>query len=270
MIKVNDLTYFYTKQKEVLDSVSMQLDRGKVVGLLGRNGTGKTTLLHLLAGLLQPKQGNIEINGFIPFDRSPRFLGDVYFVPDPVYPEHISITNYLKAHAQFYPKFDYSKFARLIDVNKIDPRQKIDALSTGQVKQVILSFALSTNVSLILLDEPTNGLDIPSKDSFKKLIAAETSEEQTVIISTHQAKDIELLIDHIIIIHNQKIALNRSMLAIQDHYGVEHRTSIEDKEVVFAQSVFGGYKAIVEKSDNYNTMDLELLFYAVIEGKHIN
>jgi ABC-2 type transport system ATP-binding protein len=266
MINLNDLTFYYQAEQLVLSTINIQLNEGCVVGLLGKNGTGKTTLLHLMAGLLEPCQGKAFVNGFVPFDRNPKFLGDIYFVPETVYIEHMSIKNYVKAYAQFYPKFDFVKFDRLIDTHKLSKSSKMSDLSTGQAKQMVLSFALSTNVSLLLLDEPTNSLDIPSKDTFKKLIAAETTEGQTVIISTHQAKDIELLIDHVVIIQDQKIVLNKSISELQDQYNFEKVDKVDGKGAVYSQPLFGGYNAILHHQGYDTSLDLELLFYAVSDG----
>ena len=266
MIDFNNLTYYYKPNQLVLDGVSLELADGKLVGLLGKNGTGKTTLMHLMAGLLEPRIGKVTVNGFIPFDRNPNYLGDIYFLPDTFYIEDITIKNYLKAYAQFYPRFDLSKFERLTEVYKLDKSHKISDLSLGQAKQVVMSFALSTNASILLFDEPTNGLDIIAKDAFKRLIVSETSEEQTVIISTHQAKDIELLIDHIIILNEQKIALNRSVSDILDHYNFEHLSDKRNKKIVFSKSYLGEHKAITYKEGFDTSLDLELLFHAVCEG----
>ena len=170
MININNLTYYYSSNHLVLDSVSLDLPSGKLVGLLGKNGTGKTTLMHLIAGLLEPRNGKVIVNGFVPFDRNPNYLNDIYFLPDTFYIEDITVHHYLKAYAQFYPRFDHGKFERLLDSHKLNKRYKITDLSLGQAKQVIMSFALSTNVNILLFDEPTNGLDIIAKDAFKKLI----------------------------------------------------------------------------------------------------
>jgi ABC-2 type transport system ATP-binding protein len=269
MINLNNLTFFYQVKKPVLSTINLQLNKGSVVGILGKNGTGKTTLLHLLAGLLEPGQGEAFVNGFVPFDRNPKFLSDIYFVPETLYIENLSINNYVRAYAPFYPKFDSIKFDRLIDAHKLSKSSKMVDLSTGQAKQMILSFALSTNVSLLLLDEPTNALDIPSKDTFKKLIAAETWDDQTVIISTHQSKDIELLIDHVVIVQEEKIVLNKSISELQDQYNFEKTDSLALKAVLYSQSLFGGYNAILKHQGYDTSLDLELLFYAASEGTQL-
>ena len=266
MIKINNLTFFYNNSHPILNGISTQIEKGKVIGLLGKNGTGKTTLLYLLAGLLEPKSGTMEVNGLKPFDRHPSFLNDIYFIPETISSVDISIHNYQKANAWFYPLFDKHKFERLLDKHQLNEKSRISDLSTGQLKQMILSFALSTNVRLLLLDEPTNGLDIPSKDAFKKLIASETTEEQTVIISTHQAKDIELLIDHIIILKDNSIALNLSVAEILEKYNFDQNSKVKENELIFSKSFLGDNKVILHHQGYDTNLVLELLFYAVNEG----
>ncbi|HQF49000.1 MAG TPA: ABC transporter ATP-binding protein, partial [Flavobacterium alvei] len=205
MITIQNLTFKYKKQDALFTDLSFEQQNGNIVGLLGKNGAGKSTLLQLISGLLKPQKGELSINGYKPFDRNPNFLADIYMVSEEFSFPSINIEVYIKATAPLYPKFDYGKMNNILKEFELDAKKNLNKLSHGQRKKFLIAFALATNCSLLILDEPTNGLDIPSKSLFRKILVSSVSDEQLVLISTHQVKDIETIIDKIVVLDEGKI-----------------------------------------------------------------
>lgn len=194
----------------VLRDFSLSVERGKVCGLLGANGTGKSTLLALIMGMLTPKRGTVTFNGVPTRDRVPSVMSDMFIVPEEIELPAMSLNEYVKTNAVFYPKFSSEDMEHYLSTFEMPTAGDINlgALSMGQKKKVYMSFALATNTSLLLMDEPTNGLDIPGKVQFRKFVASGMSEEKSIIISTHQVHDIEHLLDQVIIINNTQVLLS--------------------------------------------------------------
>lgn len=266
MINIQHLNFRYRKQDALFTDLSFQQGTGSIVGLLGKNGAGKSTLLKLISGLLKPQMGELAIKGFKPFDRLPDFLSDIYMVSEEFSFPSISIAVYLKATAPLYPKFDYEKMNRILQEFELDPKKNLNGLSHGQRKKFLIAFALSTNCSLLILDEPTNGLDIPSKSLFRKILVSSVSEEQLVLISTHQVKDIETVIDTIVVLDEGNIVYNESVFAISQQLQFKTVSSLSDIEKpIYQEKCLGGYRIIMETNQLEETeIDIELLFNAVI------
>ena len=206
MIEIKNLTFSYSrKSAPVLYDFSIDISRGKVTGLLGRNGAGKSTLLYLIAGLLTPKEGEVLFNGINTRDRNPETLQDIFIVPEEFDLPSIPLMEYVKYNASLYPRFSYDDLTKYLEMFDMDSSLNLGALSMGQKKKVYMAFALATNTSLLLMDEPTNGLDIPSKSQFRKFIASGMNDDRNIIISTHQVRDIDQLLDHIILINDNEI-----------------------------------------------------------------
>lgn len=210
MISIRNLSFAY-KKKPVFNGLNLQFEAGHVYGLLGKNGTGKSSLLRNIAGLLYPQNGTITVNGLRPFDRLPVFLEDVFMVPEEFYLPDIPVPAFIKHYAPFYPRFNSDKFRNYITVFGIPSDSTLQNMSYGQKKKVLISFALATNAKVLLMDEPTNGLDIMSKSQFRKILAEALDEERCIIISTHQVKDLENLIDRITIIDEGKILFDENV-----------------------------------------------------------
>jgi len=266
MINIQHLTFQYKKQDALFTDLSFQQERGSIVGLLGKNGAGKSTLLKLISGLLKPQIGALAINGFKPFDRLPDFLSDIYMVSEEFSFPSISVATYLKATAPLYPKFDFEKMNRILQEFELDPKKDLNGLSHGQRKKFLIAFALSTNCSLLILDEPTNGLDIPSKSLFRKILVSSVSEEQLVLISTHQVKDIETIIDTIVVLDEGKIVYNESVFAVSQQLQFKTVVSLSDiKKPIYQEKCLGGYRIIMTADQPEETeIDIELLFSAII------
>jgi ABC-2 type transport system ATP-binding protein len=266
MISIDQLSFHYKKQPEFNENLSYKQESGSIVGLLGKNGAGKTTLLNLLAGLLNPQAGSIEISEFTPFERQPDFLGDLFMVPEEFQFPQVSINLYLKATASLYPNFDQEKLDGILKDFELDRKSMIHKLSQGQRKKFLIAFALATNCKLLLLDEPTNGLDIPSKSIFRKVLVGSVTDEQLVLISTHQVKDIEAILDTVVILDQGRIIFKESMEQITRHWQFRHFPSLQGiDEVVYSEKFPGGYKVIVPSTGEEETeVDLELLFKALV------
>ena len=215
MIDVAGLSFSYGRKKsKVLDNFSMSLDKGSVYGLLGKNGTGKSTLLYLMAGLLRPQAGRVLYKGDDVTKRYPTTLQDMFLVPEEFALPNVSLKQYVKLNAPFYPHFSDELLNACLRDFDMNEDIHLGELSMGQKKKAFMCFALATNTSLLMMDEPSNGLDIPSKSQFRKVIASGMTDEKSVIISTHQVRDIDSLLDHVLIMDGTQLLLNQSVASI--------------------------------------------------------
>ena len=215
MITIKDLGFAYG-DKPVLKNISMNLEEGRVYGLLGENGVGKTTLLTLLCGLKKPQAGNIDTDGKQPYDREPSLLSDQYYLSDEVAPMNMKAVDYARNYGKFWEGFSMDKFMEVMAVLENDPQQKMNHMSFGQLKKTYIAFALACNTKYLYMDEPTNGLDIPSKAQFRKAITKYTREDSVILISTHQVRDLENIIDPIIILDRQDVLLSATLEEITE------------------------------------------------------
>src|SRR5690606_28066604 len=230
IVSVKDLDFSYHKKPLLFEGLQWSVPEGSVVGLLGKNGAGKSTLLHLLSGLLFPKSGSITIGANIPRERKLIFLEQIFFLADDVaYAGNMSIREYHKVMGVFYPAFDPSQFDQILADFGLEKKVKLKELSLGERKKVFLSFGLSTNCRFMLFDEPTNGLDIPSKSVFRKVVAGNLNEDQTLIISTHLVGDVEKLIDRVAILNQGKIQLDADLLELSDRWIFGASSDIPDE-----------------------------------------
>ena len=265
MINIQNLHFSYRK-KMVFDALNLQFHPGHVYGLLGRNGTGKSTLLKNIAGLLFPRKGTITVDGNTPLHREPKFLQDIFMVPEEFYLPNISISQFLKFHAPFYGRFNYEQFNKYIKLFDIPWDSTLQNMSYGQKKKVLISFSLATNARFLLMDEPTNGLDIISKSQFRRVLAEALDENRCIIISTHQVKDLENLIDRVTIIDDGKILFDQDVEAISQR--LSFRLSYDDqetKEAFYSESSLRGNVIVAPNhSGDESKIDLELLYKAIV------
>ena len=266
MITLKDLSFSYGMHK-VLGNVSMTLEKGKIYGLLGENGDGKSTLLKILSGLLKMESGECDVFGEVPYSRNPSFLQDIFYLPEDFAGENVVVQKYAMQLGMFYPNFSPDKFKRIISEFGVDPKAKFNKLSLGQQKKAIIAVALSLGTKVLLMDEPSNGLDIPSKSLLRRLIAENASDDQLIVISTHQVKDLENLIDPIIIMDKDGVILNASIEEISSRltFGIEPE---EDKGALYSQRDLRGY--ITVRHNEYGTetpVDLEALFNCALINK---
>jgi len=268
MVFLENIIFAYNRKKPLFNGLSLKLEQGNIYGLLGRNGAGKTTLLKLIAGLVFPQSGRCMQNGFEAQDRIPEALEKVYILPEEFELPPIRISRYIDLNAPFYSNFDRGKFGRLSEEFQLDPAKKLNQFSYGQKKKFLLAFGLSTNARLMLMDEPTNGLDIPSKSQFRKVIAASMEPDQIIVISTHQVRDLQSLIDPVVIMDEGKIIFNRGVEEISKKLLFEpHHKASEGEKILYSEEVFGGSAALLANSSGGEShIDLELLFNAVVNN----
>ena len=266
MITLKDLSFSYGKHK-VLGNVSMTLEKWKIYGLLGENGVGKSTLLKILSGLLKMESGECKVFGEVPYSRNPSFLQDIFYLPEDFAGENVVVEKYAMQLGVFYPNFSPDKFNRIISEFGVDPKAKFNKLSLGQQKKAIIAVALSLSTKVLLMDEPSNGLDIPSKSLLRRLIAENASDDQLIVISTHQVKDLENLIDPIIIMDKEGVIMNASIEEISAMLAFAIEPA-EDKDALYCQRDLRGYVTVRRNEYGIETpVDLEALFNCALVNK---
>ena len=211
MIDLQGITFGYRRAERLFDGLDLALTSGNVYGLLGRNGAGKTTLLRLMAGLLFPKAGSARVAGEEVRRRTPSFLRELYFVPEEFHTPALSPRALVRLYGVFYPRFEHAAMERYLNDLEVDPERNMSAMSYGQKKKVLLAFAVASRCRLLILDEPTNGLDIPAKGQFRRLLAGAAADERVIVVSTHQVRDLEHLIDPIVILEQGEIVFQHSV-----------------------------------------------------------
>ncbi|MCX6285488.1 MAG: ABC transporter ATP-binding protein [Bacteroidetes bacterium] len=266
MITINDLTFWYSKQNRIFENLNLELDTGHIYGLLGKNGAGKTTLLKLICGLSFPKSGSVDIDRLIPLQRKPGLLANIFFVPEEISVPSHTMEKFADIHGGFYPAFDPVRLREFLEKFEVNADQNFSGMSHGQKKKGMIAFALAANTRYLFLDEPTNGLDIPSKAAFRSMLAASFSEEKTIILSTHMVRDLESLIDSVIILNNRKIILNRTMDQISHRLTFSHSSvSSSPGEMIYsAKSELGPAMVSMNTSGIEGKVDLETLFNTCI------
>lgn len=269
MIQIDHLRFGYRNGNPLFNTLELSLPAGNVYGLLGRNGAGKSTLLKLISGLLEPHKGTIDFMGYRPHDRQPGFLSEIYLIGEEFDLPAMKGSEFVRLYSRFYPRFSLQLLEHCISEFGLPENQKLSQMSYGQKKNFLLAFGLATNCKLLILDEPTNGLDIPSKHMFRKVIANAVHEERIFIISTHQVKDIENLIDVVTILDEGKVIFSSSCEEISRKLTFGRLTKLPpNHSVLYAESSLGGYLIVDHNiSDTETRINLELLFNAVIEKR---
>lgn len=215
MIRIEDISFAYRKgRKQVFRHFNAELELGGIYGLLGKNGACKSTLLHLMAGLVAPSEGKVLLHGEEMSKRSVTSLQSLFLVPEEFSLPAVSLDRYVRYMAPFYPRFSAEILKRALDCFELSGDLHLDRLSMGQRKKVFVSFALAANTEWLLLDEPTNGLDIPGKRQFRKILVQEMNEERGVVISTHQVQDVEHLLDRLLIVDQGQALLQKTVAEV--------------------------------------------------------
>ena len=267
MITVENLSFLYRKSKRaVLHDFSLSLEKGRVYGLLGKNGAGKSTLLYLMSGLLTPKSGKVVYHDVDVRRRLPITLQDMFLVPEEFDLPPVSLISYIELNSPFYPRFSKEDMVKYLHYFEMDINIDLGALSIGQKKKVFMSFALATNTSLLLMDEPTNGLDIPGKSQFRKFIASGMTDDKTILISTHQVRDIDKVLDHVLIMDNSRVLLNESTMSICDKlFFIESENrELLQSSLFSTPSIQGNFLLLPNESGEDSEINLELLFNATL------
>ena len=266
MIKINDLSFYYNKKRPVFENVSFEMNSG-IYGLLGENGVGKTTLLHIISGLCFPRVGSCNIFGDESSYRNPEMLKKLFFLPEEFQAPALPIMSFVKSNSVFYPDFSQEQFDLYLSELQVEKDRKMSELSYGQKKKVMIAFALALNTPITLLDEPTNGLDIPSKAQFRKIIASAFDEQRCIIISTHQVRDLESLIDPIIILDRNQVLLNNSVEEITKKLLFSFSSS-KPENTLYCEQTMQGYASVqVNEYGEESTLNIEALFNTVVNNR---
>lgn len=263
MITLKELSFSYSRKKEVLDRINLEVGSGHICGLLGKNGEGKTTLLNLLSGQIFPDQGSCLVLEEIPSERNARFLQQIFLLPEEISMPEVTAIEYIKMYAPFYPTFRDDICKACVESFEINLSDRLSKMSQGQRKKVAITLALAAHTPLLLMDEPTNGLDVPSKATFRRLVASLIDDNQTVIISTHQVRDLESLIDTVLILDQRQILLNKTLNEIGEklYFG----PLLPEEKALYSEPTPQGTIGVTAREDKEETaVSLELLFNAAI------
>ena len=268
MFKFNQISFSYGKKSpELFSDFSMELNAGNVYGLLGKNGAGKSTLIYLMTGLLAPQAGEVLMDGENVRRRLPKTMSDIFLVPEEFDMPQLTLKKYVSINAPFYPRFSMEDMERYLDIFEMSGMMdvKLHALSMGQKKKVFMAFAFATNTRVLIMDEPTNGLDIPSKSQFRKLVTTGMTDDKLMLISTHQVRDISDILDHVVIIDQSHVLLNTGMADVTSR--IAFRPLREGDQPIFVlQSPFGPLGAVRARDGEETKVDLEMLFNATLQN----
>ena len=262
MIKTEKLTFGYKARRKVLNDITLELGEGHIHGLLGCNGIGKTTLLKLLCGIMRPSSGSVRVDGFDPMTRKPEMFAELMIIPEEFELPNYSLERYATIMQPFYPRFDRDAMRYYATELKVNTKDKLHSMSMGQRKKAYIAFTLACNVRTLLMDEPTNGLDIPSKTVFRRLLASYVDENRMVVISTHQVADVESLLDNIVILDTEGVALAATTTEICSKLKFGRATEVDN--VLYKEMTIAGEMAVMENREGEDTqLNIELLFNAV-------
>lgn len=272
MLDIKNIYFSYGRRKApVFEDFSLSLAPGNIYGLLGKNGTGKSTLLYLMSGLLYPGQGSITFGGVPVGDRRPEVLRDMFVVPEEFDLPRMRLSDYVRIHAPFYPRFSEAILRECLTDFDLPVDLRLGELSMGQTKKAYMCFALAANTPLLLMDEPTNGLDIPSKSQFRKVVSRHMTDDRTIVISTHQVRDVDMLLDHVTVIDGTRLLLDSTVTDICARLRFEERpvgAALDD--ALYVQPSLQGNSVIAPNDGGDDTpLNLELLFNALLENRHL-
>jgi ABC-2 type transport system ATP-binding protein len=261
MIEIKALGFgFGKKGPPLFAGLDLRLPSGTLCGLLGANGAGKSTLLRLLAGLNFPQQGSCTVLGHHPGERLPEFLADIFLLPEEVYVPPLLPGVYVQRYGSFYPRFDRAIFETLATDFAFPRDRRLTTFSLGQKKKFLLAFGLATQARLLILDEPTNGLDLPGKSQFRRALISQFAPDRSILISTHQVHDLQGLIDAVIVLDGGRIQLHATLeaLAASLQVGIEARPPTD---ALYVEETLEGYRVVRQGTAGVEAeLDLELLY----------
>lgn len=216
LVYLDHVTKNYGHEVALMD-VSLNIQPGRIIGLLGPNGSGKTTIIKLINGLLQPSLGNIYIHGQLP---SPASKKVVSYLPDTTYlSENIKISDAISYFQDFYSDFNVQRAYQLLNDLHLHPNQKLNSLSKGNKEKVQLILVMSREADLYVLDEPIGGVDPAARDYILRTIIQNRRPNSSVLISTHLIADIEQVLDEAIFINQGRILLHENTTVLCNQHG---------------------------------------------------
>lgn len=268
MLSISNLNFSYKKRGgDLFHDLSLELTAGNIYGLLGKNGAGKSTLINLMTGLLTPKSGMVTLDGVNVRERLPKTMSDIYLIPEEFELPHLTLKTYVSINAPFYPNFSNADLQHYLDIFEMggDMNVNLHSLSMGQKKKVFIAFAFATNTRVLIMDEPTNGLDIPSKSQFRKLVSSGMTDDKMILISTHQVRDISEILDHVTIIDQSRVLLNASITEVMSHIAFRPMRD-GDQPLYVLPSVMGPLVVVPAQPGEETAVDLEMLFNATLQN----
>lgn len=269
MIQIENLSYSYNRKKTLFNGLNLELLPGKIYGLLGKNGAGKSSLIKNIAGLLFPTKGTCKVNGCEPKYRETKFLEQLFFIPEECELPKLSVPDFTEIYAPFYPSFNKTQFADYLKIFNVSHDSHLHRLSFGQKKKAYIAFALAANTDVLIMDEPTNGLDIPSKLQFRSMVASAGREDKITIMSTHQVRDLDDLISSIIIIDNSEVLLFADKEEVSRRFYFEIGEAVDKAKVIYAEQTPQGTVSIIPNEQAQPSyLDLEILFNATLHLTH--
>lgn len=266
MIKLEDVYFAYGKHRQVLNNINLSIKKGFIYGLLGKNGEGKTTLINIMSGLLFPQKGKCIVLDENPSKRTAEFLRQIFLLPEEGILPDVKVSDYFRMYSPLYPTYNHEIQEKCLEAFEIKASDSIQKMSFGQKKKVSITMALSAQTPILFMDEPTNGLDVPSKTTLRKLLAYFTTEEQTIIISTHQMRELESLINAVIILDNKEIIFDKTIEEISSK--LDFRRIENDEQAIYSEIFPGGTMGVVKNETGEKSgVPLELLFNMAITQK---
>lgn len=265
MISFNQLGFRYRLGSQVFRDFSMTLSPGHVYGVLGENGVGKSTLMKLASGVLIPTAGSVTIDGREASLREEATMAKIIYLPEEFSLPALTLDEFRKVTTPFYPSFSDESFEECCRVLDVVRDRRLDKLSMGQRKRAYLAFAFACRAEWLLLDEPTNGLDVAAKEAFRRLVARYVDEGQSIIISTHSVREIDSLIDHLIILDRKGIVLDASIGEIGSRLRFG-RCSAEEEPLYSESTLAGTSGLVVNTTDEESPVDIEMLFMASLRS----
>lgn len=271
MIEFSDVSFTYPYSgAAALRNISLSIDEG-IYLLLGENGAGKTTFLHLAASLLLPSSGCVTINGSDSRDRKPSTLRSVFFTADDTEMPADTISTLARLHGRvFYPRFDSAMLDENLAAFGINPSIPLSSMSLGQRKKAIAAYELALRADILLLDEPANGLDIGSRDILRSLMARCVEPGQTVIVSTHTTADLQPLFDGIIMLRQSNLLFCNTTAHIASRLGFGIY-NIPPREALFTMNDIGRFRSIVPADPlSPSEIDIHLLYSSMYSPESRN
>lgn len=268
------------KTNEVLRDIRFDIEVGKIYGLLGNNGEGKTTLLNIISNKYFCNSGSVEIDGRCIFEND-ELLGNIHLMSEKSFKgETKKIQSLIEDVSLFYPKFNRERARYLCEKFKVNTKRRFNKQSTGYVSIIKCIIALSCGADVLIFDEPVLGLDIVHRDMFyKEMLRVYEEEHCAIILSTHIIEELQNILEHIIILNNKVVMVDTNKLDFLDEYykvagTAEVVTSfITDKDVVYTEGVTGFLSAIIkgDKPTMYNNLEvsqveLHQLFIGLTKG----
>lgn len=259
MISIDNLTFKYRHGATALKDISTDIDPG-IHLLMGENGAGKTTLLNIIAGTLYPTSGRLNIDGYNPIERSTEFLESIFLLEENMHVPARTINEWAAIHGCFYPRFNAGLLRDNLTEMDLTGNEPLADLSLGLAKKSRLAYALSLGVDILMLDEPTNGIDITARKAIRNMIARSTGDDTTVIIATHSVQDFETLFDGIIMLHRAKLVFNMSTWQIGERLAFDVNPMPAFKPL-YQEIEDGLYRSILPNPDSIESkVNIPLLY----------